>query len=79
MSIVQLSMFFFVVAVSCDSFYIISKRFMFVNNFFIYNKECKVAFENKNKNLKKCVDKTKYTWYYIEVVADKNKKRQKII
>ena len=25
---------FFVVAVSCDSFYIISKRFMFVNNFF---------------------------------------------
>ena len=33
MSIVQLSMFFFVVAVSCDSFYIISKRFMFVNNF----------------------------------------------
>ena len=24
----------FVVAVSCDSFYIISKRFMFVNNFF---------------------------------------------
>ena len=25
----------FVVAVSCDSFYIISKRFMFVNNFFI--------------------------------------------
>ena len=32
---VQLSMFFFVVAVSCDSFYIISKRFMFVNNFFI--------------------------------------------
>ena len=47
--------------------------------FFIYNKECKVAFENKNKNLKKCVDKTKYTWYYIEVVADKNKKRQKII
>lgn len=36
MSIVQLSMFFFVVAVSCDSFYIISKRFMFVNNFFIF-------------------------------------------
>ena len=35
LSIVQLSMFFFVVAVSCDSFYIISKRFMFVNNFFI--------------------------------------------
>ena len=35
MSIVQLSMFFFVVAVSCDSFYIISKCFMFVNNFFI--------------------------------------------
>ena len=34
MSIVQLSMFFFVVVVSCDSFYIISKRFMFVNNFF---------------------------------------------
>ena len=34
MSIVQLSMFFFVVAVSCDSFYIISKHFMFVNNFF---------------------------------------------
>ena len=34
MSIVQLSMFFFVVAVSCDSFYIISKCFMFVNNFF---------------------------------------------
>ena len=34
LSIVQLSMFFFVVAVSCDSFYIISKRFMFVNNFF---------------------------------------------
>ena len=34
LSIVQLSMFF-VVAVSCDSFYIISKRFMFVNNFFI--------------------------------------------
>ena len=33
MSIVQLSMFF-VVAVSCDSFYIISKCFMFVNNFF---------------------------------------------
>jgi len=33
LSIVQLSMFFFVVAVSCDSFYIISKRFMFVNNF----------------------------------------------
>ena len=33
MSIVQLSMFFFVVAVSCDSFYIISKCFMFVNNF----------------------------------------------
>jgi len=27
-------MFFFVVAVSCDSFYIISKCFMFVNNFF---------------------------------------------
>ena len=26
----------FVVAVSCDSFYIISKRFMFVNNFFIF-------------------------------------------
>ena len=25
---------FFVVAVSCDSFYIISKCFMFVNNFF---------------------------------------------
>ena len=35
LSIVQLSMFFFVVAVSCDSFYIISKCFMFVNNFFI--------------------------------------------
>ena len=35
LSIVQLSMFFFVVAVSCDSFYIISKHFMFVNNFFI--------------------------------------------
>ena len=35
LSIVQLSMFFFVVAVSCDSFYIISKRFMFVNNIFI--------------------------------------------
>ena len=35
LSIVQLSMFFFVVAVSRDSFYIISKRFMFVNNFFI--------------------------------------------
>ena len=35
LSIVQLSMFFFVVAVSCDSFYIIPKRFMFVNNFFI--------------------------------------------
>ena len=35
LSIVQLSMFFFVVAVSFDSFYIISKRFMFVNNFFI--------------------------------------------
>ena len=34
LSIVQLSMFFFVVAVSCDSFYIISKCFMFVNNFF---------------------------------------------
>ena len=34
LSIVQLSMFFFVVAVSCDSFYIISKHFMFVNNFF---------------------------------------------
>ena len=34
LSIVQLSMFF-VVAVSCDSFYIISKCFMFVNNFFI--------------------------------------------
>ena len=34
LSIVQLSMFF-VIAVSCDSFYIISKRFMFVNNFFI--------------------------------------------
>ena len=33
LSIVQLSMFF-VVAVSCDSFYIISKCFMFVNNFF---------------------------------------------
>ena len=28
-------MFFFVVAVSCNSFYIISKCFMFVNNFFI--------------------------------------------
>ena len=36
LSIVQLSMFFFVVAVSCDSFYIIPKRFMFVNNFFIF-------------------------------------------
>ena len=35
LSIVQLSMFFFVVAVSCDSFYIISKCFIFVNNFFI--------------------------------------------
>ena len=35
LSIVQLSMFF-VVAVSCDSFYIISKCFMFVNNFFNY-------------------------------------------
>ena len=35
LSIVQLSMFMFVVAVSCDSFYIISKCFMFVNNFFI--------------------------------------------
>ena len=35
LSIVQLSMFFFVVAVSCDSFYIVSKCFMFVNNFFI--------------------------------------------
>ena len=34
LSIVQLSMFFFVVAVSCDSFYIISKCFVFVNNFF---------------------------------------------
>ena len=34
LSIVQLSMFMFVVAVSCDSFYIISKCFMFVNNFF---------------------------------------------
>ena len=36
LSIVQLSMFIFVVAVSCDSFYIISKRFMFVNNFFYF-------------------------------------------
>ena len=36
LSIVQLSMFFFVVAVSCDSFYIVSKCFMFVNNFFIF-------------------------------------------
>ena len=34
LSIVQLSMFFFVVVISCDSFYIISKCFMFVNNFF---------------------------------------------
>ena len=36
MSIVQLSMFFFVVAVSCDSFYILSKAFVFVKNFFIF-------------------------------------------
>ena len=35
LSIVQLSMFFFVVAVSCDSFYIISKCFIFVNSFLI--------------------------------------------
>ena len=40
LSIVQLSMFFFVVAVSCDSFYIISKRFMFVNSFFILHPLC---------------------------------------
>ena len=36
LSIVQLSMFFFVVAFSCDSFYIISNCFMFVNNFFYF-------------------------------------------
>ena len=44
LSIVQLSMFFFVVAVSCDSFYIISKCFMFVNNFFIFVLHLKFSF-----------------------------------
>ena len=55
LSIVQLSMFFFVVAVSCDSFYIISKRFMFVNNFF---KLFFVAFLNlssSNSDILSCI------------------------
>ena len=55
LSIVQLSMFMFVVAVSCDSFYIISKRFMFVNNFF---KLFFVAFLNlssSNSDILSCI------------------------